>query len=63
MDDNHRLQDAILSVHHACILTLAGTPAYKIIENHKGVAFIKIAQQVLVQGAMPKADQAPEGDA
>lgn len=34
------IQDAVLSVHHACILTLNATPAYKIIENHKGVAFI-----------------------
>lgn len=34
------LQDAVLTVHHACIHTLTQTPAYKIIENHKGVAFI-----------------------
>jgi len=43
------LQDAVLSVHHACIHTLAATAAFKIIENHKGVAFIQIAQQVMVK--------------
>lgn len=41
-EDNQKLQDAILSVHHACILTLTQTMACKIIENHLGTAFIKI---------------------
>ncbi len=50
LEDNQRLQDAVLSVHHACMLTLAGTGAFKIIENHKGVASVSVAQQVLVQG-------------
>lgn len=50
LEDDQRLQDAILSVHHACILTLAGTGAFKIIENHRGVASLSVAQQVLVQG-------------
>ena len=39
-EDSNDLQEAILTVHHACILTLDGTPAVKIIENHDGVAFI-----------------------
>jgi ATP-dependent protease ClpP protease subunit len=38
------LQDAIMAVHHCCNLTLSSTPAYKIIENHAGVATIQIAQ-------------------
>lgn len=50
LEDNQRLQDAVLTVHHACIHTLSATPAFKIIENHKGVAFIQIAQTVLIQG-------------
>ena len=41
------MQDAVLSVHHACIHTLAATQALKIIENHKGIAFI---QQIAPQG-------------
>lgn len=39
------------SVHHACILTVAGTEAFKIIENHEGVASFSVAQQVIVQGS------------
>jgi enoyl-CoA hydratase/carnithine racemase len=49
MEDNQDLQDAILSVHHACIHTLASTGAFKIIENQKGVAFIQAMQAVMVQ--------------
>jgi hypothetical protein len=44
------LQDAVLSVHHATILTLNG-PAAKIVENHLGRAWVQIAQQVVVQVA------------
>lgn len=50
LEDNQDLQDAVLSVHHACILTLAGTGAFKIIENDEGVASLSVAQRVLVQG-------------
>ena len=50
LEEDHALQEAVLSVHHACIHTLGATPAFKIIENHKGVAFIQIAQSVIVQG-------------
>ncbi len=46
LEDNQELQDAVLSVHHACMLTLSSTPAYKIIENHAGVAFINALKQV-----------------
>lgn len=52
LEDDQRLQDAVLSVHHASILTLAGTGAFKIIENHNGVASLSVAQQVMVQGPM-----------
>ena len=40
MEDDQKLQDAILTLHHACIHTLTATPAFKVIENHKGKAFI-----------------------
>lgn len=43
MEDDPRLQDAILSVFHATTHTMDGTPAVKIIENHDGKAFIKNA--------------------
>ena len=52
LEANQALQDAVLSLHHACMLTFSATSAFKIIENHKGVAFIKIAQQVLVPGQL-----------
>jgi len=40
MEENDDLQDAILTLHHACIHTLTATPAIKIIENHNGKAFV-----------------------
>ncbi|MEW6506585.1 MAG: S49 family peptidase [Bacteroidota bacterium] len=42
LEDDDELQDAVLSVHHACIITLTQTPAYKIIENQFGKAFIQL---------------------
>jgi hypothetical protein len=50
LEKDPELQDAVLSVHHACIHTLGATPAFKLIENHKGAAFIQIAQNVVIQG-------------
>jgi hypothetical protein len=49
LEDNDELQDAVLTVHHACIQTLSATPALKIIENHLGVAFIQQITQAVVQ--------------
>lgn len=47
LEDDEKLQDAVLSVHHLFIHTLSGTPAYKIVENHKGIAFIQQVQQAM----------------
>lgn len=49
LEDDQKLQDLVLSVHHSCIHTLSATPAFKIIENQKGIAFIQIAQMMPVQ--------------
>ena len=46
LEDNPPLQDAVLSVHHACIHTFTRTSAFKIIENHTGKAFIKLMPQI-----------------
>jgi len=46
LESDQQLQEAVLSVHHACMLTLSLTSAVKIIENQQGTAFI---QQVQVQ--------------
>lgn len=40
LEDDQDLQEAVLTVHHACIQTMAETPAIKLIENHKGDAFV-----------------------
>lgn len=41
LEDDSDLQEAVLTVHHACILTLSDTPAYKIIQNQKGISVIQ----------------------
>jgi hypothetical protein len=41
LEDNQELQDLVLTVHHCFMHTLMNTPAFKIIENHKGSAFVK----------------------
>lgn len=51
LERDQGLQDAVLNLHHACMLTLSQTPAYKIIENQNGTAFIKIVTQVIVEKA------------
>jgi len=51
LEQDPKLQDAVLTVHHACIHTLSATPAFKLIENHKGVAFIQMQTMVLQQPA------------
>ena len=40
LEDDKDLQEAVLTVHHAYVQTLAETPAFKIIENHRGVGYI-----------------------
>jgi hypothetical protein len=50
------LQDAVLSVHHACMLSFAHTPAVKIIENQNGVSavtLLQILQQPVAPGPQP----------
>ena len=37
------LEDAVISVHHACMLSFDGSNVYKIIQNHNKGAFIKIS--------------------
>jgi ATP-dependent protease ClpP protease subunit len=41
LEDNDEFQDTVLTVHYACVHTMASTPAIKIIENHLGKAFIQ----------------------
>jgi len=46
LEEDQISQDLFLSVFHATTHTFEGTPAVKIIENHMGKAFIKIARTV-----------------
>ena len=58
IEEDQDLQDAILTVHHACIHTLASTPAIKMIENHDGIAQIQTYRAMIVPsgptGKMPE---------
>jgi len=40
LEDDPKIQDAVLTVHHACMQTLSDTSTIKIIQNQKGVTFI-----------------------
>lgn len=60
MEDEPAFQDAILSVHHANMLTFAATNALKIIENQNGRAYIQMIQPTLLPaGQLLIPSQAP----
>jgi len=42
LETDSKLQDAVLTLHHACCHAFSQTPAYKIIENQLGVAYIEV---------------------
>ena len=46
LEDDDKLQDAVLSIHHATMHTFSGTPAQKIIENHVGRAWVRLGRTV-----------------
>jgi hypothetical protein len=54
LEANQQFQDLVLSVFHATTHTFNATTAVKIIENHKGRAFIKQVQPVFVQMPPPQ---------
>ena len=43
LEDEPNLQDAVLSLHHACIHTLSRARVLKLIENHTGKTFLQMA--------------------
>lgn len=53
LESDQKLQDRVLTVHHACIQTLTATPAYKLIENQNGTAFIQTVATMLVGTPAP----------
>ena len=42
LEGDPALQDAVLSVHHACMLTVGNFNVAKLIENHNGIAHAKV---------------------
>jgi hypothetical protein len=40
LESDLKLQDAVLSVHHACMITFEQTGIFKIIENHAGSSYM-----------------------
>jgi membrane-bound ClpP family serine protease len=41
LEDSQTLQDLVLTVHHCFMHSLMNTPAFKMIENQNGAAFVK----------------------
>lgn len=48
LEDNQNIQEAVLAVHYACIQTLSATPAFILIENQNGIAFIQSVRQIVI---------------
>jgi hypothetical protein len=61
LEEDHELQDLVLSVHHATAHTFSATGAVKIIENHQGKAFVRMIRTELVRVPSPKDDQKSAG--
>ena len=54
LEDDPRLQDLVLSVHHSYMVLFSGAPIAKIIENHNGIGQItKGAVGILLNPAAP----------
>jgi hypothetical protein len=51
IEADQTFQDVVLTVHHCFMHSLMNTPAFKMIENHKGSAFVKqqLIQQMMLQ--------------
>jgi Serine dehydrogenase proteinase len=48
LEDDKKLQDLVMTVHHASIRTLTATPAFKLIENQNGTAFIQTVAAMIM---------------
>jgi hypothetical protein len=47
LEDDQKLQDAVLTVHHCFMHTMTSTTAIKVVENHEGKAAVRhVAQQM-----------------
>lgn len=48
LNEDRPLYEAVMTVYHALLITFQGTGAYRIIENSRGDAFIRIVQVISV---------------
>lgn len=53
IEEDQEFQDLLLTVHHCYMHALMNTPAFKMIENHRGVAFVKQDFQGMIE-LMPR---------
>jgi hypothetical protein len=53
LEDDKKLQDLVLTVHHAYMHTFSMSPAIKIIENQNGVATVHMSSVQQMRGASP----------
>jgi Serine dehydrogenase proteinase len=53
LEDDNTLQDLVLTVHHCYMNTLMNSPAFKIIENHMGIAFVKQQIPMAIETQVP----------
>lgn len=49
LESDQALQDLVLTVHHCYMHTFGGSKAFKIIENHKGVAVVRNTPDAVVK--------------
>jgi hypothetical protein len=61
LEDNQDLQEAVLSVFHATMVTFQSTSCLKIIENHHGKGHYLVANVVVQPVAQANAQQAQQG--
>ena len=58
LEEDQELQDIVLSIHHSFMITFGSTTAFKIVENHKGVAMIRASNNSGQERKAPPIPQA-----
>lgn len=53
LNEDKALHNAVMTVYHAFLLTFGGTGAYRIVENSRGAALIRLVQVLAVPGLGP----------
>lgn len=50
LEDDPELQDAVLSVHHAALISMTAIPIVKLIENNRDRRFLQVLQTITLTG-------------